>query len=182
MKTIFALLCIPLVGSLCFAQVAPSDTISVTVGTGSAACTFTPSSIMDGFTNPITLPPPIGGGSGRATFGPVTIVKNVDHCSVPLVVDLVEVKIIPAVTINITATGASPTLVLTIKLANAAVTSLSDSDSAGDHAPTEKVSLVYETITIAQPPNLSSNPPFGGLWVKCSLVTNTCSSGSGMAP
>ena len=172
MKTAFCSPVIALVAScLCLAQPSPSaeasPSISVTLGTGVSACTFPASSIMDGFTNTATIVGGPGTGGGRASASPVTIAKKVDACSIPLVLDLFDSKVIPAVTVNITGNVnglVKPVLIIT--LTHALVTSLSDSDSKGDSEPTEKVTLIYGSITIT---DMLDNKT-----VTCDFVTNRC--------
>ena len=150
------------------------QTISVTLGANSAgsACTFAASSLMDGFTSDFTIgSASTGAVPPKVTASPVTIVKKVDNCSIPLVLDLFRGASIPTVTINITGdvSGGTGPLV-TITLTTAFATAISDSDAKGEAAPAEKVTLVYEKITTTDHVNNTS--------VTCDLLTHLCSSGT----
>jgi type VI protein secretion system component Hcp len=156
--------------SSCLAQ-----SITVAVGpTTAASCTFSASSLTDGFANSVTIGGVGSGASaGRASLSPVTILKSVDKCSIPLLLDLFKGSVVPTVVITLMAAptpGASSVSAqpeLTLTLMGAFVNSLSDSDSisANGGMPSEKVTLIYQTIRISDPTGT----------LTCSALTSTCS-------
>jgi type VI protein secretion system component Hcp len=150
----------PLLFSLVLAAGAAScclaDHISVTVNTATP-CTFTATAITEGFSIAIATGSATGGaGAGKITASPIGITKGLDSCSIPLYVDFFKAAAIPTVVITLsTGTGdaAKPELILNLK--NVFVSQISDSDSSAT-APSEKIMLNYEAITITDPVDNSS--------------------------
>ena len=156
--------------SSCLAQ-----SITVAVGpTTAASCTFSASSLTDGFANSVTIGGLGSGASaGRPSLSPITILKTVDKCSIPLLLDVFKGSVVPTVVITLVAAptplGASSPAQpeLTLTLTGAFVTSVSDSDSISTDGgiPSEKVTLIYESIRISDPTGT----------LTCSALTNACS-------
>jgi type VI protein secretion system component Hcp len=142
------------VSSACMAQ---TITVAVYPIYKQAPCTFSASSLTDGFATTTTIT-----ALGKPTISPITIVKNVDTCSIPLLQELFTGTSIPIVVITLT----SATSTLTLTLTGAIVTSLTDADTNSvAPTPSEKVTFIFQTIRIADPAGTTT----------CSAISNTCS-------
>ena len=134
------------------------------------ACTSSVSSISYGFSIPVNLQGLPGTGAGKASGSNITIVKANDTCSPNYILFLFKGVNLPTVTLTV---SSAPTLsspsgpLLTITLTNVFVSSVSDTDAAGQSLiGAEKVTLAYESIKIV---DSTSN-----VQVNCSFATNTC--------
>jgi type VI protein secretion system component Hcp len=161
MKTILVSFFIAMAASSsCLAQVEQSLTVQ------DGSCTFNALSLMNGFSRPVTIGP--GGVSGgKLTASPIVIVKALDKCSIPLLVQLVKGGPIPTIVINLNeVVGGVQKPVLQISVKNAFVTDIVDAD-ANATVPSEKVTVAYETIQISD--------PIHGTSVTCDFVNQVCS-------
>ena len=94
----------------------------------------------------------LGGGiAGRPKFDDFVITRNVDDCSVSHYALLLQGARIKTVTISYQSfIGSSYKETLRLTLADASIVGLSDTTVAGAQS-TEKVSLIFRTITIFDP-------------------------------
>ena len=147
------------VSSSCFAQVEQSMTVQLG---GQSPCIFNASSLMNGFSRSVLSPISVGSISAS----PIVIVKALDKCSIPVLLQLFRGTAIPVtITLNELTLGI-PKPLLEITLSNAVVANIADAD-ANATVPSEKITLVYEIIKIV-------DPLHGNATVTCDLVTQVC--------
>jgi len=161
MKSIFCSLVFAIAAASVGLAQSPSISVTLAPIRDSAACTFVATSFTDGFGNSSRPGSQTSGaGKGKLTLSPMTIVKQVDSCSTPLIVAVFTGATIPTVTITVSGKGANGVgPVLTVTLREVVVQSLSDSDSKGEGEPTEKLSVVFSAISIC---DVAANTCYGG--------------------
>ena len=133
----------------------------------SNACNSSVTSISYGFSNPVSMSSGSqGSGLSRPSASAITVVKSNDTCSPNYILALFKGISLPTVTLTVSS-ASGPGAVLTITLTNVLVTSVSDTDAAGQSlAGAEKVTLEYGSIKIVDSTST--------LQVNCSLSSNTC--------
>lgn len=135
------------------------STINVTITDD--ACEFSASSLSAGAQNSSSVLPQ-GIQTSRVTFDPMVLVKNIDKCSIPLYKRLWKGSRINEIVVSLQNGQIS---VLKLTLGNVIVSSISDTDSSA--GPSERITLVYQFITIFD--------PVDHLTTTCNVLTNSCS-------
>lgn len=153
MKTIlFSCLAVVAASSACLAQGQASNNITVVAynygNPSTAVCTFQARSIMNMITQTVKIgAQSSGAAAGKATLGSLTIVKNVDACSVLLLTQTVSGTPFSRVIITVNGPAESTTPLLLIRLTLAAISSITESDSEGFQVA-EKVTIEAGTYQI----------------------------------
>ncbi len=132
---------------------------------GAPACSSSVNSVSYGFSNSVNIASSTtGAGAGKASASAITIVKSNDACSPNYIIALFKGANLPTVTLTISSASGP---LLTITLTNVFVSSVSDTDAAGQSlVGAEKVTLEYGSIKIIDSASKVE--------VNCSISNNTC--------
>lgn len=125
------------------------------------------------FSQGISVPYSPTGGTGRATFSELNLVKPVDKATPLLYSFCAQGRHVPQVVLTLRNSGANPFEFYKITLTDVVISSVQTSGSAGGDKPSESLSLNFTRIEWRYVPQLADGSAGTAIVTTWNLATNT---------